>query len=832
MYAIYPHTPTTAAMNTSQTMIVMEERVDAHMLDLIAASDNTPSDQKKLAIQYRSKGLLVDGMRIVKVPYKRAAGGLPIGRAFAVGKQGLQGFPRAMRGALARKYYHDIDVENAHPTMLWQLCAKHGLPNTKTMYYASNRNAMLMEIMAYYSIDRDEAKTMFLKIMYGGSADAPHTTIVEEADAATVSISDKQPHPFLLELKAEVEEVAMWAWQQPQYAPIVEHVKGLKKAGFKTQRSKMASALAYILQTEENRVLAAMHSFFSGSKWPMDVLIHDGGCVRKSHEDEETVPPETLLACEAHVAQATGYRVHLAHKPFDTSISAEALEDACSNYTLEAEDVVVDDFYGAKRLVSFFPDRIKYCKDKLLVYDEDMGTWAADTKCEYVLRKMTSRLGKHMIVMQFMCQEANGKEVAVREVITNFSGNEARFRSMTKWLTAVPGVHDDGFVQRMENTAFAHLLFSNGILNLATGNFHAGFDPNIFFYHGQGIPRPYVGRPSEVVMRQVEHVLFMEPFNGDYKTAKYLQMALGRALAGDYRAKAMYFCVGNTNAGKGVLCGAMIAALGLGLVANFNGDQLVRNKNNGQDSAKSRSGIMCFANTRMAFSNEMQMDSPLDGNYIKSLTGGGDFIKARGNYQDEQDIVVKATMFCMVNDIPSIQPFDNAMQGRANCVEFPCTFVKDRDPQGPNEKRADLGIKDKFGQDDAWKDAVIHLLMDSYQAFLKEGVHAVPETVKTATASWLVTDNSLAGVLEKVGLEVTKDPTDQMTPSEIHALVANKSKGGISISMTKMGRELRQLGLTNGDGRPCDPETGKKGPTKRFWFGIRRRSCAYSAFDL
>lgn len=803
----------------------LEERTDAHVLDMLLDSDKTPRDMLKPLMAYRAKGTVEDGVRTVKVVYKRAAGGLPIGRGFAAGKLGLQGFPRAIRGALARKHYHDVDVENAHPTLLWQLCERQGFPHQQVKRYVDNRDGQLQEAMAHYGVDKGTAKQMFLKVMYGGSADGPHAKMADEADAMVAQCGQQQHHQFLLDVKCEVDMIANRVWHAPQYAPVVEHVKGLKKSGYKSERSRMASALAYVLQTEENRVLAAMSEHFADTPWPMEVLIHDGGCVRKSCEDEETVPAGELRACEAWVEKKTGYRIKLVHKPFDASITEESLKEmGSSKYTVKGEDVLVDDMYGAKLLVSWYPGKIKYCQGQLLAYDDDTGAWSMSAEqTKWVLRKMVTKLGKHMVIKQYITVENTKGEPYTREQITNFGGDERTFQSMEKWLSAVPGVHDDGFIARMADSGMGYLLFTNGILNLATGTFSPGFDPNIFFRSGQAVPRAYVGRPSEAVMQEVERVIFLEPFDGDLPASNYLRVALGRGLAGDYRAKVMYFCVGPTNAGKGVIATAVTDACGLGVVANFNGDQLVRNKNNGQDSAKSRSGIMNFAHTRIAFSNEMLMDNPLDGNFIKSLTSGGDLIQARGNQQNEQQITVRATMFCMVNDIPQIKPFDDAMEGRTRCIEFKYTFPTEREPQGEFEKRGDKDIKDKLQQRTEWQDAIIHLLMDAYRGYLAAGrKHEVPASVKEATKSWLATENGIEAVLASVDLELTGNKANKMTADDVHKAVTNKRLGGTQMTKIKLGRELAKLGLESGDER-VDSGAGAKGKTARFWYGIAPR---------
>jgi hypothetical protein len=57
----------------------------------------------------------------------------------------LQGITRAVRHTIASEFYEDIDIENAHPTILAHVC-KQVIPDLKTPYlnhYIRDRNAVI-----------------------------------------------------------------------------------------------------------------------------------------------------------------------------------------------------------------------------------------------------------------------------------------------------------------------------------------------------------------------------------------------------------------------------------------------------------------------------------------------------------------------------------------------------------------------------------------------------------------------------------------------------------------------------------------------------------------
>ena len=68
--------------------------------------------------------------------------------------------------------YVDIDMKNAHPSILIQLLKKHILAHIQLEKYVNNRDEWLKQIMDTYDVDRDRAKRLPLIYLYGGSFEA------------------------------------------------------------------------------------------------------------------------------------------------------------------------------------------------------------------------------------------------------------------------------------------------------------------------------------------------------------------------------------------------------------------------------------------------------------------------------------------------------------------------------------------------------------------------------------------------------------------------------------------------------------------------------------
>ena len=98
---------------------------------------------------------------IIRVPYRKTLlpnSDQPFGRANAIGLSSQQ-MPRKLRALLFGNYYKDIDMINAHPTILVSLYPKF---TTELAKYVKDRKAWLQEVMDIHNVSRDEAKTLFL----------------------------------------------------------------------------------------------------------------------------------------------------------------------------------------------------------------------------------------------------------------------------------------------------------------------------------------------------------------------------------------------------------------------------------------------------------------------------------------------------------------------------------------------------------------------------------------------------------------------------------------------------------------------------------------------
>ena len=74
-----------------------------------------------------------------------------------------------IRQSIIKDLYTDVDIENFHVVVLQQICKKNLIQTPKLDDYVNNRETYLNKLMTDYSVNRDDAKRVFLDAMYCGN---------------------------------------------------------------------------------------------------------------------------------------------------------------------------------------------------------------------------------------------------------------------------------------------------------------------------------------------------------------------------------------------------------------------------------------------------------------------------------------------------------------------------------------------------------------------------------------------------------------------------------------------------------------------------------------
>ena len=310
-------------MEAPSELIVKNEKVDLRAVDFILrrlTAEDFPADRRPSPDEFAF-------LKAAVKKWKKAGGVVyyklgkfsddNVGRLCASGGLGLQCFQREVRALLAARYYWDVDMKNAQPILLEQLCKKKGWPCPRLSEYVATREVILSKAAKALKCDRDAAKELVTSFVFGCSRE---------------SVVDRNLPPYFLGLWDELNWIRDQLYGDKEYATLRKSVDRYAK---KEQKNPKTSLAANILQTIERHCLIAMDKALAKRERTLATYIHDGGLVEKL-QDETEFPEELLRAVEAEVEAETSYKITLAVKPLVSPIVVRDFkrEELVNNYAM------------------------------------------------------------------------------------------------------------------------------------------------------------------------------------------------------------------------------------------------------------------------------------------------------------------------------------------------------------------------------------------------------------------------------------------------------------------------------------------------------------------
>jgi inorganic pyrophosphatase len=297
---------------------VERERVDS-IIEYIkerrhSLVDGVRSNEKVMEIlqwliKYRE---CIEERGFVSVKYKYKFGG--IGRLYAEGEtkrirgKNMQGCFKGLRPALLGDKAHDIDIENSLPAITVQFI--HKLKQEKKIskdtsiqlleHYVSNREEVIQIVREHHDCTRDEAKTLILIILFGGSSD-------NKRHIKDMKKNQYRFCPFLCKMDEELESVRKEVVNAHRsvHSELIE--KRLEDKGG-DEKAMFRSIFSILTHEEEKRIMISLMYVMRRNEIPIYSLVHDGVMVGTGGES-------LLREAEDEIERRTEYIVKLSEKP-------------------------------------------------------------------------------------------------------------------------------------------------------------------------------------------------------------------------------------------------------------------------------------------------------------------------------------------------------------------------------------------------------------------------------------------------------------------------------------------------------------------------------------
>lgn len=199
---------------------------------------------------------------------------IPYGRVNPQNALGLYNIRREIRQTLCKDYLIDIDIVNAHPSILLQLCNMYDIDADRLEEYVFNRQEKLDEIMSLYKCSKDDAKTLFIILLYYGSFN-------KWISSRKIDNSDEyKSTKFCDKFKKELGEIGKQIMEKNK--DLIEFVEERKDKD--SNYNQIGSVVSYYLQEIECRILETIYKYCVKNKYIVNnvcVLAADGIMIEK-----------------------------------------------------------------------------------------------------------------------------------------------------------------------------------------------------------------------------------------------------------------------------------------------------------------------------------------------------------------------------------------------------------------------------------------------------------------------------------------------------------------------------------------------------------------------
>jgi hypothetical protein len=235
------------------------------------------------------------------------------GRVYGCGLQGCAGWIRRL---CSYRYYHDLDIVNCSPTLLFQIIEKaRGSCSILIRDYALDRPAMFKRMREQepelVGVSDKALKGMFLKSLHGGD----HTNYFPSIGL----LPDHKPIQLLVEWEKTLRKVMKRLMKHDDFKHLAKQIKKMKD-----KPNKVGTFTSWVWQREENKIILALNNYLQEKeKLKPGVLVFDGIMV----ERQEGSPPSAVLdvailrRMEEFVQKTTGLKVQFIEKPLTPSLA-------------------------------------------------------------------------------------------------------------------------------------------------------------------------------------------------------------------------------------------------------------------------------------------------------------------------------------------------------------------------------------------------------------------------------------------------------------------------------------------------------------------------------
>lgn len=787
--------------------ITFLEIVDINGIDALINFDGLENEFSDNYSQKYSSGIysnVINQLNQYKKLYNKKIGAFKVtynkprhkyGRVFPKKSLGLTSFSKKIRNTFLKDNYIDIDISNAQPAIVYNICKSNEIECPFMEEYIKNRDTILQDVIDNYDVTRKDAKKLFLSLAFFGTF---------RGWASSLNI-DKPALKFITNFSKELKSISVII---KKYNPDLYNT-----ARKLNETNSDGSFFSLYLQEYETRIMECVIDWLSNKtnilnfpQTDLKVCTYEFDGLKLLKYNVEKYGLNKLITDLNNVVLETlGFNIIFEEKPIEDGYEIEYTPTERKR-TIKSDDIqngVSNDKEAAEKVYELYPHWV-YCLGSLYVFDNKTGMWSSDnTLYKTIIMSLSDDL-------RIISTDRNGESYLSNNSYGTCKTSMEKLPCLIKTLCK-----NDDWLRQKECSSLGKLLFNNGYLDLKNGfNFYDketyGFNPEILFMGKINKDfKPFDEEQMKYVY-DIKQRLFYNPLGED--VGDYFVLNIARALMGDM-LKRVLFGLGTTDCGKTILTKAIEASLG-DYVGAFNAENLLYRKSSNDEGQIMRWALL-LRFKRIIISNEMKSTTTINGNMLKKISSGGDSLTGRFHGGNEMSFVPHFLGLMMANDLPPISPYDKAVDNRTRIIHYKKQFtdvVEDEE----NELLKDYNLVDEIKTPE-FQNAFLMMLIQAYVKYKEEGEPEEPEEVINGKKEWIgETGNDMDKFMEN--FEITNDEKDFLPTEEITNWLKEEK---IGVTSTKMGIEIKKYCKKKGYDNVISKKKKISGKSIRGYVGIK-----------
>jgi len=724
----------------------------------------------------------------IKIQYNKSRN-MTYGRSNPENGVGLYNIRREIRHTLASENYVDIDIDNAHPSLLLQKLNNAGINAPCLTDYVNNRQEWLDMIVKHYKINtlekvkaephliKDIPKDIFIRILFGGGF---------KAWCDKWELSAAIPNKKIVEFIIEVEKINEWiVMANPELLEIAKKNKP-------DSHNINGTACSYYLQECEIQVLEVIYKYCVRNKYIRDdnaVLCADGLMIEKKYYE-----PELIAELQEEIRNNTEFNLKLSKKEMNLGYN-EILDKHLKFSYQYGQYSTAETAYIFSVL---YMNKFVYVGGNLYEYtgvywkkEQDNRNTAINDLLQGEFIKYITKVVSRMIAetteeakadseFEKKMKRVNG---IMTDVIKNINANGNRKALIDDIIYAITRNH-------IEMDSHPNLVaFNNGIYDLDKA---AWIKPKYDQYISMstGWNWNFAGSNHQC-LENLLNKIFPNP-----KIKDHYLMILSTGLWGVSTEKIIN-AKGEGGNGKGLLNELMMSAVGdYGYTAPST--IFISEIKEGANPA-----IANLHKKRFVVGTEPDENKKINTSAIKTITGGAT-VNCRGLYSNNCDTQLALTLIMECNTQPKFDAVNDAISRRLCVIPFVSSFkgtqsyedetfgMSADEIKASNIYVANTYFKTKEFQIDN-RQTLIEMCFKRFEQFRKDGYEFinVPDECREASRAYMAMSDDLSNWFadnfdeNKEGVVMVKDIYAKFVMSEYYLNLSKQEKRDNSIGKFK-----------------------------------------------